>query len=76
MELPTMTSLPAATDVPFAKSFQPITVAGFTLKNRYVMGSMHTGLEEGQPDLSRLAAFYAERAAGGAALIVTGRFAG
>lgn len=43
-----------------------------TLRNRVMMGSMHTGLEE-QPDgIARMAAFYAERAAGGVALIVTG----
>ena len=43
-----------------------------TLRNRVLMGSMHTGLEE-QPDgIARMAAFYAERAQGGVALIVTG----
>ena len=46
---------------------------GFTiLKNRVVMGSMHTGLEEEKDGFNRLAAFYAERAAGGVGLIVTG----
>jgi 2,4-dienoyl-CoA reductase (NADPH2) len=49
---------------------------GFTvLKNRVLMGSMHTGLEELPDGHHRLAAFYAERAAGGAALIVTGGIA-
>ncbi len=48
---------------------------GFTaLKNRVVMGSMHTGLEETK-DWPRVAEFYAERARGGAALIVTGGMA-
>lgn len=43
-----------------------------TLRCRVMMGSMHTGLEE-QPDgIERMAAYYAERAAGGVALIVTG----
>ena len=42
------------------------------LRNRLVMGSMHTGLEEAENGFQRMAAFYAERAAGGAALIVTG----
>jgi 2,4-dienoyl-CoA reductase (NADPH2) len=46
---------------------------GFTqLKNRVLMGSMHTGLEELEDGPERLAAFYAERAAAGVGLIVTG----
>ncbi|MBE2264406.1 MAG: NADPH-dependent 2,4-dienoyl-CoA reductase [Burkholderiaceae bacterium] len=48
---------------------------GFTrLKNRVLMGSMHTGLEEGR-DLSRMAAYFRERAEGDVALMVTGGFA-
>src|SRR5690606_22087172 len=38
------------------------------------MGSMHTGLEDRKPDFPKLAAYFAERAAGGVALIVTGGF--
>lgn len=46
---------------------------GFTiLKNRVLMGSMHVGLEEVDGGYDRMAAFYAERAAGGVGLIVTG----
>ncbi|WP_152206368.1 FAD-dependent oxidoreductase [Marinobacter changyiensis] len=46
---------------------------GFTkLRNRTLMGSMHTGLEEAKDGFNRLAVFYAERARGGAGLIVTG----
>lgn len=46
---------------------------GFTqLKNRVLMGSMHTGLEEEKHGMERLAAYYAERARGGVGLIVTG----
>ncbi len=46
---------------------------GFTkLKNRVLMGSMHTGLEEAPDGFERLAAYYAERARGGVGLIVTG----
>ncbi len=46
---------------------------GFTmLRNRTLMGSMHTGLEERPKGFERLAAFYAERARGGVGLIVTG----
>ncbi len=54
--------------------FQPLDLGFVTLPNRIMMGSMHTGLEELPDGIERLAAFYAERAAGGAALIVTGGF--
>lgn len=48
---------------------------GFTqLRNRVLMGSMHTGLEEERGELHKLAAFYEERAKGGVGLIVTGGF--
>ncbi len=46
---------------------------GFTqLKNRVLMGSMHTGLEEEKGGFEKLAAFYQERALGGVGLMVTG----
>ncbi|GAA5213127.1 FAD-dependent oxidoreductase [Corallincola platygyrae] len=46
---------------------------GFTqIRNRVLMGSMHTGLEEERGGFDKLAAFYAERAKGGVGLIVTG----
>ena len=46
---------------------------GFTrLKNRAIMGSMHTGLEEAENGFARLAAYYAERARGGVGMIITG----
>lgn len=49
---------------------------GFTrLPNRVLMGSMHTGLEDGRQHFPALAAFFAERARGGVGLIVTGGFA-
>lgn len=49
---------------------------GFTqLRNRVLMGSMHTGLEEEKGGFDKLAAFYAERARGGVGLIVTGGIA-
>src|SRR5688572_5775835 len=54
--------------------FQPLEVGGVTLPNRIIMGSMHTGFEARPDGMARLAAFYAERARGGAALIVTGGF--
>ena len=46
---------------------------GFTqLRNRVLMGSMHTGLEDSRKHVGRLAAYFAERARGGVGLIVTG----
>jgi len=53
----------------------PLQVGSVTLKNRVLMGSMHTGLEDRARDYPRLAAYFAERAAGGVALIVTGGMA-
>ncbi|MFC6287143.1 FAD-dependent oxidoreductase [Nocardioides sp. GCM10027113] len=53
----------------------PITLGGLTLRNRVVMGSMHTGLEDRIRDLPALAEYYAERARGGVGLIVTGGYA-
>ena len=52
----------------------PLDLGFTTLKNRVLMGSMHTGLEETK-DWNRVAEFYAARAKGGAALIVTGGMA-
>ena len=51
---------------------KPLDLGFTTLKNRVLMGSMHTGLEEHKNGFERLAAFYAERARGGVGLIVTG----
>ena len=50
----------------------PLDLGFTTLKNRVLMGSMHTGLEEAPQGFEKMAAFYAERARGGVALIVTG----
>jgi len=50
----------------------PLNLGFTTLKNRVLMGSMHTGLEEAPGGFDRLAAYFAERAAGGVGLIVTG----
>ena len=52
-----------------------LTVGDLTLRNRTVMGSMHTGLEDNPWDMAKLAAYFAERARGGAGLIVTGGYA-
>lgn len=55
--------------------FQPLDLGFTTLKNRALMGSMHTGLEEQKDDLKALATYFAERAKGGMGLIVTGGIA-
>lgn len=52
----------------------PLDLGFTTLKNRVLMGSMHTGLEEATNGYQRMAAFFAERAQGGVGLIVTGGF--
>ncbi len=53
---------------------RPLELGFLTLPNRILMGSMHTMLESRPDGMERLAAFYAERARGGAALIATGGF--
>ncbi len=53
----------------------PITIGDLTLRNRAVMGSMHTGLEDYAWDVPKLAAYFAERARGGVGLIITGGYA-
>ncbi|WP_026375167.1 NADPH-dependent 2,4-dienoyl-CoA reductase [Aestuariibacter salexigens] len=52
--------------------FEPLDLGHTIIKNRTLMGSMHLGLEEEKQGFNKLAAFYAERAAGEAGLIVTG----
>lgn len=54
--------------------FQPLALGNTQLKNRVVMGSMHTGLEDRLWHRNKLAAYYAERARGGVGLIITGGF--
>ncbi len=53
----------------------PLELGFTTLKNRVLMGSMHTGLEDGRKHFERMAVFFAERARGEVGLIVTGGFA-
>ena len=55
--------------------FKPLDLGFTTLKNRILMGSMHTGLEEEKNGIDKIAAYYAERAKGGVGLIVTGGIA-
>jgi len=59
----------------FPNLFKPLDLGFTTLKNRVLMGSMHTNLEERPNGFKRLATFYAERARGEAGLIVTGGIA-
>lgn len=55
--------------------FAPLDLGFTTLRNRAVMGSMHTGLEESEDGAVRLAAYFAERARGGVGMIITGGIA-
>jgi 2,4-dienoyl-CoA reductase (NADPH2) len=60
---------------PYPHLMSPLDLGFTTLRNRVVMGSMHTGLEDRTRDVPKLAAYFAERARGGVALIVTGGYA-
>nr|WP_026317620.1 NADPH-dependent 2,4-dienoyl-CoA reductase [Algicola sagamiensis] len=51
---------------------KPLDLGFTTIRNRVLMGSMHTGLEEEKNGFDKLAAFYEERAKGGVGIIVTG----
>ncbi len=55
--------------------FTPLDIGFVTIKNRILMGSMHTGLEEAKSGFERLATYYAERARGGVGMIITGGIA-
>jgi 2,4-dienoyl-CoA reductase (NADPH2) len=52
--------------------FSPLDLGFTQLKNRALMGSMHTGLEEAENGFTRLAEYFAERARGGVGMIITG----
>ncbi|SDE11434.1 2,4-dienoyl-CoA reductase (NADPH2) [Rhodococcus tukisamuensis] len=60
---------------PYPNLLSPLDLGFTTLRNRVVMGSMHTGLEDRTRDVPKLAAYFAERARGGVGLIVTGGYA-
>jgi 2,4-dienoyl-CoA reductase (NADPH2) len=60
---------------PYPHLFELLDLGHTTLRNRVVMGSMHTGLEDRAWDTNRLAAYFAERARGGVGLIITGGYA-
>ena len=61
-----------ADDTPYPHIFRPLDLGFTTLKNRMVMGSMHTGLEDRFYNYGKLARYFEERAKGGVALIITG----
>ena len=63
------------TSSPYPHLLAPLDLGFTTLKNRVLMGSMHTGLEDGRKHFPAMAAFFAERARGGVGLMVTGGFA-
>ena len=60
---------------PYPHLLAPLDLGFTTLKNRVLMGSMHTGLEDDAKDFPKLAAYFAERARGGVGLMITGGFA-
>ncbi len=55
--------------------FAPLDLGFTRLKNRVLMGSMHTGLEEAENGFERMAEYYADRARGGVGMIITGGIA-
>ncbi len=60
---------------PYPHLLSPLDLGFTTLRNRVLMGSIHTGLEDRARDFPRLAAYFAERSRGGVGLMVTGGFA-
>jgi 2,4-dienoyl-CoA reductase (NADPH2) len=60
---------------PYPNLLSPLDLGFTTLRNRVIMGSMHTGLEDRSRDIGRLAEYFAERARGGVGLIITGGYA-
>ncbi|MEM7358772.1 MAG: NADPH-dependent 2,4-dienoyl-CoA reductase [Pseudomonadota bacterium] len=60
---------------PYPHLLEPLDLGFTTIKNRSLMGSMHTGMEDRASDFPKLAAYFAERARGGAGILVTGGFA-
>ena len=55
--------------------FKPLDLGFTQLKNRVLMGSMHTGLEEEENGYEKMAKYFGERAKGGVGIIVTGGIA-
>ncbi len=67
-----MNNMPTEGGSTYPHLLKPLDLGFTQLKNRVLMGSMHTGLEEQPNGMEKLAAFYRERARGGVGLIVTG----
>jgi len=65
----------ATSSTAYPQLLAPLDLGFTTLKNRVLMGSMHTGLEDGRKHFERMAEYFAERARGEVGLIVTGGFA-
>ena len=59
-------------DEKYPHLFRPLDLGFTKIKNRVLMGSMHTGLEEAENGFERMATYYAERAKGGVGMIITG----
>ena len=64
-----------ASTEPYRNLLSPLDLGFTTLRNRVVMGSMHTGMEDRSGDIGELTEFFAERARGGVGLIITGGYA-
>lgn len=59
----------------FPRLMEPFSLGAHVLRNRVLMGAMHTGLEELPDGPRRMAAYFGERARAGVAMIITGGFA-
>ena len=70
----TPAAAPAPDASPYPHLLAPLELGFTTLRNRVLMGSMHTGLEDRAADFPKLARYFAERAEGGVGLMVTGGF--
>ena len=57
---------------PYPHLLEPLDLGFTILKNRVLMGSMHTGLEEEKNGFEKMASYFARRAEGGVGLMVTG----
>ncbi len=77
MQVQASAPLPATAGLPnphYPHLFAPLDLGFTRIRNRVLMGSMHTGLEDRARDFPKLAAYFAERAEGGVGLMVTGGF--
>jgi len=72
---PIAAARPTAQATPYPSLMSPLRVGTRSVRNRCLMGSMHTRLEHLDRPIERLTAFFAARARGGAAMLVTGAFA-